>query len=204
MRQLLRLAFTVLSLPFLVVLYLNIETYAQSLGWDGLLSRWLPTMASFLLQPWIAIVTALFAGAAVGAWAHFAATKFDRRKAEGSLCDPKWAYNSKNISAMRAACAFAGAFPNDYASTPKAQAVFDEIRAAANVGWIPTSAFLETTLSRGQGGSMQWFQPGQPTYAGQEPVELDTIMDVKALYSHFKDRGWTDEWATSGEYLTQK
>lgn len=71
-RSLVRMAFTVLAAPFVVVLYLNIETYAQSEGWDtilkGTMEGRMPGVVSWALQPWVGLTGLALICFTLGLW----------------------------------------------------------------------------------------------------------------------------------------
>src|SRR5665811_658568 len=71
-RSLVRTSLTVLAAPFVVVLYLNIETYAQSKGWDtllkGAMEGKLPAVVDWALQPWVGLTGLALISFTLGLW----------------------------------------------------------------------------------------------------------------------------------------
>ena len=80
-----RIATTILAAPFLIILYLNIEKYAESKGWDGLLMSLMegrmPTLLSVLLQPWMGVLALSLAALASGLWVGSLARVMDKATA---------------------------------------------------------------------------------------------------------------------------
>lgn len=104
----------------------------------------------------------------------------------------KWAYGAENLTAKQAACAFANINPIEFETSTRAQAIFSDIKAAAFIGWIPTTETLESRISRGR-LTLEYGQQGTPNYAGQE-IEEHSLMPVSRLAKHFKDRDWNMNW----------
>lgn len=83
-RKVVRIVFTLLSAPLLVVLYLNIETYAQSKGWDVILRDSLagrmPNLLAFALQPWLALMGFGVISFTLGLWVDAVLRRFDSKR----------------------------------------------------------------------------------------------------------------------------
>lgn len=61
-----------LAAPFVVILYLNIETYAQSKGWDtllkGAMEGQVPAIVDWALQPWVGLTSLALISFTLGLW----------------------------------------------------------------------------------------------------------------------------------------
>ncbi len=79
-----RLIFTALAVPFVVVIYLNIETYAQSQGWDillkGAMEGQVPNVVSWALQPWVGLTGLVIISLTLGLWLDALLRKFDANR----------------------------------------------------------------------------------------------------------------------------
>ena len=63
-----RTIISVILVPFVVVLYVNIEALAILHGWDGLLIQAWPSLGNLATQPWVFALAAMMIGLAAGAW----------------------------------------------------------------------------------------------------------------------------------------
>src|SRR3990170_3392703 len=79
-----RILLTIISAPFVVVAYLNIETYAQSKGWDAVLKTALegnmPTVLEVALQPWVGVTGVGVLAFTFGLWVDALLKGFDSRR----------------------------------------------------------------------------------------------------------------------------
>ena len=91
MRQPVRWFFTAASLPFLVILYLNIEKYAESRGWDTFLLQLLEPatqreesedsrLIRALTNPWMVYAAITVIGMTLGVWLDAVLKRLDAKK----------------------------------------------------------------------------------------------------------------------------
>jgi hypothetical protein len=85
-RTFVRIVASVLATPFFVIAYLNIENYAESKGWGGILTSimegQMPSVLAFLLQPWLGVAALALVGLAAGVWVDGIAKRMDALSAE--------------------------------------------------------------------------------------------------------------------------
>lgn len=190
MRRVFRFFLTVLSGPFLVVLYLNIETYAQSRGWDGLLSRHFPAVSDFLLQTWVIVLAALFAGAAIGAWTHSLLSVSEAPEAlssstlQGSqlpeiVYDTKWANGIPTMPIQDVACALAGITRESYAASARAQALATDLVEATYDGWVCSQEAHMHLINNI--GNFEVRVEGKPQFPGVEKATIETRIYTPSL-----------------------
>ena len=80
-----RTIISVISVPIVVVVYVNIEALAILHGWDGLLIQAVPSLGNLVTQPWMFALSAFIFGLAVGVWIdHFAGQKGGRLPKSGT------------------------------------------------------------------------------------------------------------------------
>lgn len=95
-----RLILTLLATPLVVVLYLNIETYAQSKGWDTLLKDTMegqvPNVVEWTLQPWVGLTSLAVTCIILGLWADTLLRRFDASRP--SRADRLEALGNKSIA----------------------------------------------------------------------------------------------------------
>lgn len=73
------------ALGILVVVYLNLETFAASQGWDGLLVRRVPFMHEVFSQLWAQLIAACLAGCVIGAYVnHYSDALVRSKRADAS------------------------------------------------------------------------------------------------------------------------
>lgn len=98
MRSIVRRSTTIIAVPFLAVLYLNIETFAVSLGWDGLLIRYAP-MVEYLTTSLALALSTLVVGIVIGMWVDLLL-----RNASDSQSDIQRAINTYIVSVGMPGC----------------------------------------------------------------------------------------------------
>lgn len=132
-----------------------------------------------------------------GIWSHVVASLLEKSVAPVGAPNADWADGLDNISASDAACAFAGVYPSQFETSSKAQAIFKEILAAAQIGWIPNVEALERSVSRPAGGklALEIIRPGHPNFTHQEPFTRAAMISIKELLKHFGGRDWHTDWA---------
>lgn len=195
MRRVFRFFLTVLSVPFLVVLYQNIENYAQSRGWDGLLSRHFPAMSDFLMQTWVITVAALFAGAALGAWIHHLLPmpqptgSKDNKDLKGPCLPPivystEWANGISMMPIQDAACALCGIEQDGFASLPRARAIANDLVGAASTGWVCSEDAHYHLMQKPIGGCSVVIA-GKPRFPAVEEASITTRIYTPSLLDDY-------------------
>ena len=122
------------------------------------------------------------------------ASQSERENATG------WANGLTNISARKAACAFAGVLPSAFEQSPKSLAILDEIKAAANLGWIPTDDELEGRLMRYPNGrTLMWAKASGGPQFGPKDIADEAMLPVEYLRRHFSNKQWHLSWTEKTE-----
>lgn len=136
----------------------NIETVSSDKGYDKfLLARWSDIMGWLAENGfWLSLIGAALIGVTLALWAYVILqpsiaqiqldepAKIDEMTAlaipskEGSA----WALGLKSISAKDASCAFAGISADEYKFSPKAKAIYNQIKQSVDSGLILTSKSL--------------------------------------------------------------
>jgi hypothetical protein len=115
----------------------------------------------------------------------------DREFLSSKSEDINWAAGLSQISAQNAACAFANVTPEEYDQSARAQVIYNEIKAAADLGWLPTGEEYENSLMRLPNGlTLGWRNPaGGPKFEKKE-VDGQTMLTVKHLSEHFSNHAF--------------
>ena len=211
-----KVAYVLTGLFLLPAWVFNYENWLSVNGYDKLLTdsespvlEALGWLAGFLASPqprWF-ISGAMIALIAEGLWRFLSSRDENINPPVPEVCEtPKlgdemishasgsaWALGMKVISIKHAACAFASISPDKYKSSAKAQAIYNQIKSSAEIGYIPTVITLERSTSRVGELTIVRTQINDSPWKNERINDL-TMIPVVYIYRHFQNMPWDFSW----------